>query len=324
MTNHRAHLLAVAGSACVVAFAIWSLFALNADLGRITLAPLWHSWEIVLAATSLSLLNYALRAVRWHAYLRQMGYSLPRFVSWLTYIAGFAYTLSPGKLGEIIRARYCAPLGVPLRAVTSAVFVERLMDLLAMAVLATLIGAASPAYRSAIWTTAALGAATLVVLLALPWSAIARSLRSFERGGALTRVGTRAAEILNDVRALLRPQIVLVGFVIALAAWGLEGLGLGLLGRMVGTTPLDALPAIGIYAVAVLVGALSFLPGGLGSTEAAMTALLAASGYSVADALLITLTCRLVTLWLAVGLGWLAILLLRSRPSRAEGCSPLS
>jgi uncharacterized protein (TIRG00374 family) len=76
---------------------------------------------------------------------------------------------------------------------------------------------------------------------------------------------------------------------------------------------LDPMTAVGIYAVAVLVGGLSFLPGGVGSTEAVMTTLLATHGYSVSQALLITLTCRLVTLWLAVGLGWIAVFALRQR-----------
>jgi uncharacterized protein (TIRG00374 family) len=61
------------------------------------------------------------------------------------------------------------------------------------------------------------------------------------------------------------------------------------------------------------VGALSFLPGGLGSTEAVMTTLLVAHGFAVGNAVLVTLVCRLVTLWLAVLLGWVAALFHRQR-----------
>jgi uncharacterized protein (TIRG00374 family) len=76
---------------------------------------------------------------------------------------------------------------------------------------------------------------------------------------------------------------------------------------------LDLTAAVGIYAVAVLVGAVSFLPGGLGSTEAVMTTLLVARGFSVGDSIFMTLACRLLTLWLAVVLGWVAVWLLRQR-----------
>jgi len=73
------------------------------------------------------------------------------------------------------------------------------------------------------------------------------------------------------------------------------------------------LAAVGIYGIAVLVGGLSFLPGGLGSTEAAMTGLLVTHGFTLSQGLLVTLTCRLVTLWLGVCIGWLAVLTLRHK-----------
>ena len=65
-------------------------------------------------------------------------------------------------------------------------------------------------------------------------------------------------------------------------------------------------------------GSLGSPAGGLGSTEAVMTALLAAQGYPLSQAIVITLTCRLVTLWLAVALGWGAVLSLRQRTSALE------
>ena len=44
-----------------------------------------------------------------------------------------------------------------------------------------------------------------------------------------------------------------------------------------------------------------------------MTALLTTQGFAVADALLVTIICRIVTLWLAVLIGWAAVLVLRNR-----------
>jgi uncharacterized protein (TIRG00374 family) len=80
--------------------------------------------------------------------------------------------------------------------------------------------------------------------------------------------------------------------------------------------------AVGIYAVSVLVGALSFIPGGLGSTEAVMGLMLGLVGADLTTAVSATLVCRLATLWFAVllGLGCMAVLELpvgrrRPRPS---------
>ena len=55
-------------------------------------------------------------------------------------------------------------------------------------------------------------------------------------------------------------------------------------------------------------GALSALPAGLGGTEALLTGLLVAHGASAGSALGMTVMVRLLTLWLAVAIGLLALL----------------
>lgn len=300
--------------ALVAAFAVGCVFALHSDMTRLSFAPLLRSWDVVLLAALLSLLNYALRAMRWQRYLAVLGYSLPLGFTTLTYVAGFAFTLSPGKVGELARARYYSRLGISSLDVAGAFCAERLMDLMAMLVLATLILTAVPRYNIALGGAAAMAVAALALLALLPWGSIASSVAASPRiPPALVRLCVGAGKALAAASSLLRPGALVLGFLVGLMAWGLEGLGLYLLADVF--PPAHVAPAIGvgIYAVAVLVGAMSFLPGGLGGTEAIMTALLCAQGYPVGDALLITLVCRLVTLWLAVCLGWAAVLTLRHR-----------
>jgi uncharacterized protein (TIRG00374 family) len=301
--------------AVIIAFVIWCAFALRADLARMSLAPLLHSWAVVLLAMLLSLLNYAVRIVRWRWYLRRLGHSVAPGFAALTYIAGFAFTLSPGKVGEVARARYYNACGIPMPEVAGAFCVERLMDVIAMLVLATLILTAFPRYGDAIWYAAVVIAFGVGLLAVLPWESLGRRVGSAGRlPPIITRCAAGVTRTASAARALLRPQALLLGLGLGLAAWGFEGLGLFALGSMFTPAHLDPAVGVGIYAVAVILGAVSFLPGGLGSTEAVMTTLLSLRGYSVGDALLITIVCRLVTLWLAVGLGWIAVLALRTRP----------
>ena len=58
----------------------------------------------------------------------------------------------------------------------------------------------------------------------------------------------------------------------------------------------------------MVAGALSALPAGLGGTEAVLTGLLVAHGAAAGNALGITVLTRLLTLWLAVAIGLLALL----------------
>lgn len=298
----------------VAVFAVACLYEFRSDLAHISLAPLARSWDLVALAALCSVLNYVFRILRWQRYLARLGRRLPLGFTSLTYIAGFAFTVSPGKVGEMARARYYSRLGIALPDVAGAFLVERLMDVVAMLALATLIATAAPRYHGAMWTAGGMVAVVLLALGLTPWNSVAGWLETRQRlPRAAVRLGTGVAQALAAARSLLSPAALLLGFLAGLAAWGFEGLGLCVLGSMFPAVHLAAGVGVGIYAVAVLVGALSFLPGGLGSTEAVMTALLASQGFTVADALLVTILCRLVTLWFAVVIGWLAVLALRNR-----------
>jgi glycosyltransferase 2 family protein len=295
-------------------FAVVCLYGLRGDLARISLAPLVHSWDLVALATLFSLLNYVLRILRWRRYLARLGYPLPLGFTALTYLAGFAFTVSPGKVGEVARARYYSRTGITLSSVAGAVFVERLLDVMAMIVLAALIVMSAPRYRFIMWSAGAIVVIVLALLAALPWPSLANRLETATwMPRVLARFAGGAARMFGAARSLLSPGVLLFGFALGFVGWGLEGVGLYALGSIFPAAHLSAATGVGIYAIAVLAGAVSFLPGGLGSTEAVMTALLVAQGYLVGDALLVTIACRIVTLWLAVGIGWGAVLALRHR-----------
>ena len=101
-----------------------------------------------------------------------------------------------------------------------------------------------------------------------------------------------------------------MGLALGVLAWLAEGVGFWWLLDALGH-PLPFAAAVFVYAFAMLVGGLSFLPGGLGSSEAVMIGLLSLHGLPEAAAVTATLICRLATLWFAVGLG--ALFLARHR-----------
>jgi len=302
------------GALAAVACASAALYLLQHDLVQLHAEGLPRVWKVALIAAALSIGNYALRIVRWRAYLRAFGRRLPLAFAALTYTAGFAYTLSPGKVGEMVRARYYERIGIPLSDVAAAFFAERLLDLVAMVVLATLLIGGFGAYAGAMRGALGLVAILLAALALVPWGTLAARLSCPSVGAARVRrlLGLGLAS-LGAARKLFDPRLVLVGFTLGLGAWALEGLGLGVIASAFPATHLSTATALGIYGIAVLIGGLTFLPGGLGSAEAVMAALLVARGFPAVQAVLITLICRLVTLWLAVSLGWGAVLALRQR-----------
>lgn len=295
-------------------FLLWCFVGFRKDFAQIDLAPLAADWPLVVAAGALSLVNYVLRVVRWRVYLAAAGHRFPMAFVAKTFMAGFAFTLSPGKLGEMVRLRYYRPHGVLVSQVSAAFFVERLLDLLAMIVLAIFFIADLAQFRPFLWICAALVGGLIAAVLFWPWQATAEFLsRRAQDGRPWPAHGVfhGVAQLMCSARGYLRPGMFAGGFALGLLAWFCEAWGLQIISGMGGMTPLDITGAMGIYAIAIIVGALSFLPGGLGSTEAVMAALLVQHGHTMPQAILLTLICRLLTLWLAVLIGWGCVWLLR-------------
>lgn len=295
------------------AFALWCIVAFRKDIAQIELASVAHGWHLILAAGALSLFNYALRIVRWQLYLRRLGHDFGWWFGGLTFMSGFAFTLSPGKLGEMVRARYYVPRGLPVSAVSGAFFIERLLDLVVMILLAVVVLAELEAYSQFLWVAVGLVGALLAGVAVLPWHSLA------EQGGLpqapkLLKLMAPLSRMLASARMFLSPGILLTGLLLGLLAWGAEAVGLKLLADIIDPDKVSLAGAMGIYAIAIIVGALSFLPGGLGSTEAVMAGLLFAHGYTMPQAILLTLICRVLTLWLAVVIGWACVWLLRKEP----------
>ena len=268
------------------------------------------STAAMLALLGLSLLNYALRFLRWHYYLHSLGCRIPLRHDLRIYIGGFALTTTPGKAGEMSRSLWLLPYGVPATLSLAVFFAERIQDFLCIVLLA---GLGTSRLRGGGWVMGGGVAAVLAAFIVLFVPTVARALLRFlaARHGRMEHVAERIAEVLRLTRGCLTPARFLVGLAMGVGAWGAEGVALYVLMTALGH-PLPLVPAIGIFSFATLAGALSFMPGGLGGTEVAMIVLLRLFAISLPVAVSATLLIQLATLWFAVLLGVIA-LAIRSR-----------
>ena len=267
-------------------------------------------WSIVLG---LSLVNYLLRFARWELYLRRLGTRIPTVTSLAYYLGGFAFTTTPGKAGEAVRSLYLKRHGMAWVDSLAAFFTERFVDLVAMVLLALVAALAFPQYQ---WPVLAVSALVIVLLPLVHASAVQAFVgRRFEAlpSERLRTAGTRLIELLKSASTLLRSGPLYAGLALGIIAWGAEGVAFHVILEALAIETSIGL-AIGIYSVSVLAGALSFIPGGLGSTEAVMVLLLKLVGADTPSAVAATLICRLATLWFAVVIGGVVIAAMEMAP----------
>jgi HAD superfamily hydrolase (TIGR01490 family) len=284
----------------------------GAELGPL----LGQLWPRILVGLALVLLGYGLRFGRWRLLLACLDQRPPLGADALIWMGSFAFTATPGKGGEAVRSLLLRQeCQVPAPPTLMALVVERLTD--GTAVLFLLLLLQLPRLSGPTLPLALPLGLALAVLIAL-WLLARGPLgngwwRRLPRGWLPRRLAGAGQEGVNALRHLLQPRVLLAATLIGAIAWSLEGISLWLILRGLGVSNLGWPGAILAHTAAGMLGALTLLPGGLGSTEAGTVGLLSLQGVSLAVAVPATLLIRLMTLWFATALGVLCLLIPRRR-----------
>lgn len=281
---------------------------------------IWGGWHEVVAAIvrvgfvgigialALSLVNYGVRFMRWQKFLALLGHHVYWTESLRIYIAGFGLTILPGKAGETIRSVFLKHHGVPYPQSLAAFFSEHFSNLISVLLL---VGIGLWVYPPAKPPVLILTALIMAVLIVLQQTKLLHALKTIAQEKLPVRPAhfvASALEIVLHSGRCFRLPMLLYGIALGLIAWGAEGLAFYYIMHVLGSD-ISLQTALFIYSFSMLVGALSFLPGGLGGTEAAMVVLLMLSGTGQPEAVAATVLIRLATLWFAVALGIIALIL---------------
>jgi glycosyltransferase 2 family protein len=306
----------------VLAVLAYSALLLYGDSKAVGAAAKLVPASAILGGLALSLGSFGLRAIRWQYYLRLSGIVVPFGSSLLIFLSGLAMSITPGKVGEILKSLLLKEgWDIPVAKSAPIVVAERVMDLAALLMLGG-VGFVAP--RSPLL---ALG---IVVVGTFGFLAIGKSQRlALMLIGLLTRIPpvARYREKLLTAHASLFELWGVAPFFSALAlsiaAWASQALILVVFGAGMPPSGVGIADSLIAYSAPLLAGTLALLPGGLVLTEASMAGTLQGlSGVSAAAAATLTILVRGATFWLAVALGFLAIAIWRSRKPNDSRLAP--
>jgi glycosyltransferase 2 family protein len=296
--------------ALVLGLAVYLVLAIVSGLEDLRDALSGFDFFLIPAILGLVSLSYAVRFVRWTYYLRLLKVRVPLRANAAIFAAGLSMTISPGKLGEVLKCVFIKDVaGTPVARTAPAVVAERATDGTGM-VLWGLLGALAFSF----------GPWLLLLFLALTGVGIAvlRSRRlsllaekALRKLPLLDRLAPHVGDFHGASNELLafRPLVVASG--ISFLGWGLECAAVYLCALGVGAEE-PFLVVVFVFAVSSLAGAASMLPGGIGAAEAGMAGMFTAvAGLSGGLAVALTFIVRLTTLWFATLLGVAGLLLVR-------------
>ena len=270
------------------------------------LLPLLRSlWPQIGLGLLLVLLGYGIRYGRWRLLLAAVNQHPPVAADVRIWMGSYAFTATPGKSGEAVRSLLLKQeCRVPVPPTLMALVVERLTDGTAVLLLLVINLPLLLRWQVPLAVPIGIGVAAVIcgwLVLRSPWAK--NQLKASAKRLLPRKLASAGGEGLAALRQLLQPAVLLQATLIGALAWSLEGVSLWLLLRGMGMEAVGIGGATIAHTAAGLLGALTLLPGGLGSTEAGTVGLLALQGVGVAAALPATLLIRLMTLWFATALG---------------------
>ena len=266
------------------------------------------------AALGLSVGNYAVRWAKWHYYLRHLGFAVPVGESVVVFLAGLTMSITPGKVGEVLKSVLLhQSRGTSIAATAPIVVAERLTDLFGLFVIA--------AFGIAVFDFGRVAFIVVLAALALGMGflqfpgLVSRLLDVVEKLPWFGALRPRFDEAYESMRVLVRGVPMLVATALSTVSWSMEALAFHWIVAALNPLRLELDLSAFVYSMTTILGAVSFLPGGLGVTEGSMIGALLLFGVfqDEASATAATYLIRIATLWFAVGIGACALLVFRRR-----------
>lgn len=290
-------------------FVVTALFAIAVYGALLAFGDVSNVLDIVLdvsfsqIATMVLLVSvaYIIRFLRWEYFLRTLGFDVPLGSSMIVFFSGLMMSITPGKVGEVWKAWFLRDLqGIEVTPTSSAVVTERVTDLLALSGFALL---GTMMFERTSIVPLAVGGLLLGGVFLLQWKPLWTG--AINRLGAVSfaqRYVGRIQSFYQATYSLFRFRPLLLGIAAGLVSWGFEAVAFWIVLHGLGVQILLT-QTLFVYGVGIIIGAISTLPGGLGTTEASMAGLLIAFGYSEATVVSAVLLIRSGTLWYGTALG---------------------
>jgi glycosyltransferase 2 family protein len=289
----------------VLAAMAFTTIAMWGDLSKALPSLVQFPWLLLPAIMIFGFLNDFIKFLRWDIYLKKMGFAITPGRSLQIFLTGLSMSATPGKVGFLLKSQLLKiSTGRGLIATSPVVVAELYMDLVGLCII-TLLGLSM--LGNTLW---------VMLLCALP---LAGLIPVVSEGaiGILSRIPilkTRAGALrqaLDDMFGLFGPRLLAVSLAITLIAWTSEGIALHLILSGLGFD-MGIMKATVIFGFSTLVGALSFLPGGLVVTDASLMGLLLQAGMPSSSAAIAAIMARLCTLWLSVSVGSIFLVINRN------------
>lgn len=302
--KYKKNILIVIGLSVV----FYAILLLYNDFDIILNSPKIFTASTLMMVLLLVIISLILKFLRWHKYLSYLSIRINLGDSILIFCAGLTMSISPGKVGELIKAFLIRKkYNIPISKISAIVFAERLLEFVSLVIIF--------AVGILFYYQQIIHILLIVLLMLIIMSAIVKSnnfrlnvKKILEKFSITKGLVDDVAEFNRYFAELVRPRIFIIALALSLLAWIFEILSFGSLIFAL-DSEISYLFSIFSYSAAMVTGAVSMIPGGLLGAELSLIYLLEDIGVSNENSIFITLVIRFATLWFSVLIGIISYLL---------------
>ena len=244
--------------------------------------------------------------IKWHFLLKNSEVDVPLTKSIAVFFSGVAFEITPGQIGALIKSQILkTSYNIPRTKTVPIVIVEKVYDLIG-AILASVIG------------IIILGMEIYLIAIAISVLAFIFFFMYYKPASELffnriTKLKFFSKHIENIsgfyeiVQKSTNVRAATICILLALAYWFMVSAAAYYTLISFDVNILDYLKVLAIYSTSTLLGAISFIPAGIGITEGSIAGLFTLNGIDVSTALILAVTIRIFTLWYSVSVGFIAL-----------------
>jgi len=275
-----------------VLVAIYFAFIIFSNLGKIFETLIQLNLAYFFIFVGFFSLGLFIRTLRWHLLMQSITKKISFKENTLYYLSGLSMVLSPGRVGEIIRSPFLKrDHGIPISKSVAVVFIERLYELLAIAVIIGFAIFFSDIPK--IFVVFPLIIVFGIIITLVKKEFFLRVLNRLHNIKYIKNFIPDPNESFNIIFLLLRPKFFLKGITNSFSIAILEAIGVFYLLQSLNFN-FDFLTLTAIFHTSTFIAATSMIPAGIGIWEGGFLGLLVSYDVPEDIAVSATLLIRII------------------------------
>ena len=244
--------------------------------------------------------------IKWHFLLKNSEVDVPLTKSIAIFFSGVAFEITPGQIGALIKSQILkTSYNIPRTKTVPIVIVEKVYDLIG-AILASVIGIiilGMEIYLIAI----AISVLAFIFFFMYHKPASELFFNRITKLKFFSKYIENISGFYETVQKSTNVRAATICILLALAYWFMVSAAAYYTLISFDVNIVDYLKVLAIYSTSTLLGAISFIPAGIGITEGSIAGLFTLNGIDVSTALILSVMIRIFTLWYSVSVGFIAL-----------------